>query len=277
MGGGPLARGSEPRAAIQPLPRRGPAHPTHERNRSGCDGPAGRRDRSRSIAAGAASDESAPRGRPRPFARRSSRVGRRQGFRARGSVRRQTADRRQARRGSGAVASARPHRCRSNAGRSSGRSHDRIAACRRACAPRSARSPANAAGLLVAADGEHHSPPALPRLQQRVRKQWKSARRIRQIVENRLHQAGLKQQPRRCSRQLDNAPKISRAHRPDQHLVGDDGGREVGIRRDATVDVCSQREITSTGHIGSRHAAISASMKHRRSASSSHWVNSSSN
>ena len=60
--------------------------------------------------------------------------------------------------------------------------------------------------------------------------------------------------------------------------MGDDGRRELGIRRDPAVEVCAQRQqITTTGLDGSRHAPMSASTKQPRSASSSQSVNSSSN
>ena len=118
---------------------------------------------------------------------------------------------------------------------------------------------AHAAGLVVAADGEHQPSAALPRLKQSVREQRQRARLVSQDLRAsfRLGPAAAGDRVSR-GRQLDSPPKVGRAHRADQHLVSDDRRRQLRVGGHATVEVRAQREDHDDGACGVAPRAPSA-------------------
>ena len=100
----------------------------------------------------------------------------------------------------------------------------------------------HAAGLLVGAVAQAAAVAALPQLEQRGRQQRQAARLALDVGDERVDELGLDAQPRALGRALDRAPQLVAAHRADEHVVGGEQRRQLGIGGAAAVVVGAQRD-----------------------------------
>ena len=124
---------------------------------------------------------------------------------------------------------------------------------------------AHAARALVGAQAQRAAVALLPQLEQRGRQQRQRAGLALDVGDQRVDELGLDAQAGAAGGQLDRAAQLVAAHRPDEHVVGAEQPRQLGVAGAAAVEVGAHGDQHERAAAGSRAAASSASTNAARS------------